>query len=155
MFRYCKIGLLIGFGILSLGAGNAFAWSTGQSAAAVDHCATLPLSERGICKQEVKNSYAAAASATHQQSIDPAERAHYDRAMAACKRLPISERNTCFDEAQMHTSEALPARATPPRVQAENRRYLGDLKQCSRLPLSERTTCASISGTSSALEQNG
>jgi hypothetical protein len=158
MIRYCKTGLLIGFGILSLTAGNAFAWSTSQGAAAVDHCSTLPLSERGICKQEAKSShagYAVATGAGQQRAMHRAERARHDQALAACKRLPISEYNTCFDEARARTSAPVPAGATAPQLRAENRRYLGDLKQCSRLPLSERSTCASISGTSPALGQHG
>jgi hypothetical protein len=158
MIRYCKTGLLIGFGMLSLAAGSASAWSTSQSAAAVSHCATLPLSERGICKQEAKSSntaYAATEAAAQQRPMDRVDRARYDEALAACKRLPISEYNTCVDEARLHAALRMPAGPTSPRVQAENQRYLGDLKQCSRLPVSERTTCASISGTSPALEQHG
>lgn len=145
--------------MLGLPAANASASVSSQDAA-VSHCATLPLSQRGICKESALDSgagSAAIATGSSHRAAAGTDNPRYEQAMAACKRLPISQYNTCSDEAkQWRTPDHVRMSAAgQARVRAENRRYQADLRECARLPLSERNTCASTSGTPQSLARPG
>ena len=110
-------------------------------------CGRLPLSERGICKDQAVLSAPSGAqglSAEDQRTL-AASNAAYDRAVADCNRLPLSERGIC--KVRPHAASV----ASAPEPQ-RNATYTGDarfkarLASCGRLPLSERTTCASEVG---------
>ena len=108
-------------------------------------CAGLPLSERGVCKQEAlasnSSSGAEAKSAQYRQAI-AASNAAFDRSVAACNRLPLSERGIC--KVQTHAAYvASNPQAQRDEMNADNARYRARLASCGRLPISERTTCAS------------
>ncbi|MGE5169221.1 MAG: hypothetical protein ACM3JC_02480 [Rudaea sp.] len=122
----------------------------------IGDCGRLPLSERGICKQQVLASAQAPRTASDQQASAREDAAAAQR-RAACGRLPLSERGICVAEGRGAGSARTPM-ATPEQqrvLQAENDRYRARLAQCSRMPLSERTTCISDAGTPEALQGKG
>jgi len=111
-------------------------------------CARLPLSERGICKQEApatnSPSGVEAMSAQDRQAIAISDAA-FDRSVAACSRLPLSERGIC--KVQSHGAYvASNPQAQRDELNADDARYRARLASCGRLPISERTTCASEAG---------
>ena len=111
-------------------------------------CGRLPLSERGVCKQEVLNSNSSnGAQAMSMQDRDAiaASNAAFERSVATCNRLPLSERGICKVEPHSANAVAIPD-AQRDEMNADNARYRARLASCARLPISERTTCASEAG---------
>jgi hypothetical protein len=126
--------------------------STSTAASRMTTCARLPLSERGMCKQEAVNldspTGAEAMSAQDRRAIETSNAA-FERSVAACNRLPLSERGICKVQPHAANPVSIPE---PQRdeMNADDARYRARLASCGRLPISERTTCASEAGRMTA-----
>ena len=89
---------------LTIGAAHAAVEPSTGFAAKIDACARLPLSERGICKQQAlaqsnAANVAPAPLSNAQRHALSAEDARYRTALAACARMPLSMQTTCASDA--------------------------------------------------------
>lgn len=140
--------------LAALGTGAAYAAVDQDAANRVGACSKLPLSQRGICKQEALGvaQTPPALSADERQALMADE--------AACDRLPRSERVACRD-GQRPGSYASAASREPHTLRqeralnAEDARYQAALAECKRLPLSRWDTCFSRAGDDQALSPSG
>lgn len=146
--------LALGVGLLALGTGTAYAAVDQDAANRVAACSKLPLSQRGICKQEALGvaQTPPPLSANDRQALMADE--------AACDRLPRSERVAC-KEGKRTGSYASAASREPLTIQqeralrAEDARYQAALAECKRLPLSRWDSCFSRAGDDQSLRRSG
>ncbi len=142
--------IALGVTILALGAGTAWASVDQDAANRVGACSKLPLSQRGICKQE------ALGVAQTSSPLSVAGRQALMTEEATCDQLPRSQRVACKEEqrSESYASAARPEPLTPEQkrtLQSEDARYQAALAACKRLPLSRWDTCFSRAGDDQAL----
>ena len=163
MIDYRNTALAIVVTALSLVATSAWATPAPQSkfATEIGNCSALPLSQRGICKEQalsqaVRATPPAPTSAAEKVRIEAANE-RYAHVMATCKRLPISQLNTCLDKANaVRGEEGQPlSAAQQAALHSADERYRAAIQSCDRLPLSERYTCASQHGNDEWLSHRG
>ena len=102
-----SIALGVACATLAIGAAQAAVDPSAASVAAkVGACGKLPLSERGICKQQALAAAPATRQATGPAAMTDAQRAalkteneRYRARLAACSRMPLSEQTTCVSNA--------------------------------------------------------
>ena len=97
-------GITVAAIALTLGAAHAAVEQRTGFAAKIDACARLPLSERGICKQQAlaesnAANLAPAPLSNAQRHVLNREDARYRAALAACARMPLSMQTTCVSDA--------------------------------------------------------
>jgi hypothetical protein len=100
-----RLSIAVGAACATLAIGSVQA-AVDPSESSIAACSRLPLSERGICKQEALSAAPMAQRTPGTTALNGPQRAalkseneRYRARLAACNRMPLSERTTCVSTA--------------------------------------------------------